>query len=109
MDKTLNRKTRFLDLFSTKANSKALFYTCSLLTFQQFTGISILIMYTEGIFASTRSTFDPSICAIIIGIVQLLASTVTPIIVDRFGRRILLIISGLGSAASLVIFFCDWM
>ncbi|XP_057340468.1 facilitated trehalose transporter Tret1-like isoform X3 [Microplitis mediator] len=68
----LNRKATIMDLFKVKANLKALFITCALVTFQQMSGL-----------------------------VQLFGSCVNPLVVDRLGRRILLIISGTGSALSL--------
>ncbi|KAG8035363.1 hypothetical protein G9C98_006809 [Cotesia typhae] len=66
------------------------------------TGINVVLFYSENIFASAgNSGISSSIETIIVGIVQFLASGVTPLVVDRLGRKILLIISGTGTAISL--------
>lgn len=70
------------------------------------TGINVVLFYSENIFASAgNSGISSSIETIIVGIVQFLASGVTPLVVDRLGRKILLIISGTGTAISLVSFY----
>ncbi|XP_057339495.1 uncharacterized protein LOC130676995 [Microplitis mediator] len=97
-----NKEATITDLFTVKANFKALVFTCLLVIFQQMTGINVVLFYSENIFASAgNSGISSSIETIIVGIVQLIASCVTPLVVDRLGRRILLIISGTGTALSL--------
>lgn len=44
---------------------------------------------------------DPEIATIIVGIVQVLASCCTPLVVDRLGRKIILLVSAGGMAISL--------
>lgn len=90
------------DLFTVKANFKALLLTCAGVSFQQLTGINVVLFYAQSIFVSTGSTIDPALCTIIVGVVQVCASGVTPIVVDRLGRRILLIASGVGTAIATV-------
>ncbi|XP_057340469.1 facilitated trehalose transporter Tret1-2 homolog isoform X4 [Microplitis mediator] len=98
----LNRKATIMDLFKVKANLKALFITCALVTFQQMSGIVVVLLYSELIFASAGNVgISSSLETIIVGLVQLFGSCVNPLVVDRLGRRILLIISGTGSALSL--------
>lgn len=95
----------WLDLLHVKANFKALMYTCVLVTGQQLSGINVVLLYSETIFRSASDPdggLDPSISTIIVGVVQLLASCVTPLVVDRLGRRLLLVISGVGEVTSLV-------
>lgn len=54
------------------------------------------------IFQAAHSALPDSISTLIVGSVQVVASGVTPVIVDRLGRRMLLITSGVGEIASLV-------
>ncbi|XP_044594914.1 facilitated trehalose transporter Tret1-1-like [Cotesia glomerata] len=97
-----SKEAKITDLFTIKANFKALIFTCLLVIFQQMTGINVVLFYSENIFASAgNSGISSSIETIIVGIVQFLASGVTPLVVDRLGRKILLIISGTGTAISL--------
>ncbi|XP_025153422.1 facilitated trehalose transporter Tret1-2 homolog [Harpegnathos saltator] len=92
------------DLFKVKANRKALIYTCALVSFQQLTGINFVLFYMEKIFIAAASSDEPTKEApIIIGAVQMLASAVTPVVVDRLGRRMLLVLSGIGTAISLCV------
>ncbi|XP_012255543.1 facilitated trehalose transporter Tret1-2 homolog isoform X2 [Athalia rosae] len=92
----------FMSLFRVRANSKALMLTSALVAFQQFTGINIVLFYTGDIFNSTGTALSSAISTIIVGCVMLIASCGTPIFVDRLGRKILLIISGIGQAATLI-------
>lgn len=85
-----------------KANLKALIYTCLLVTFQQCSGINVVLFYMGSIFQAAHSALPDSISTLIVGSVQVVASGVTPVIVDRLGRRMLLITSGVGEIASLV-------
>jgi len=91
-----------------KANFKALLFTCTLVSFQQFTGINVVLFYMQNIFGGAENSVVPKDQApIIIGAVQVLASCATPIVVDWLGRRVLLVFSGIGTTLSLVSnFFC---
>lgn len=98
----MKTQTKLSDLFTVKANFKALIFTCLLASFQQLTGINVVLFYMQSIFAATGSTMDPNVSTIIVGSVQVAASFVTPLIVDRLGRRLLLITSGVGEIVTLV-------
>lgn len=69
--------------------------------FQEFMGIDVVLFYTEDIFRKA-GTENTAVSAIIIGIVQMLSSVVTPLVVDKSGRKILLIISSIGSGITVV-------
>lgn len=74
---------------------KALGLTLLLMVYQQFCGINVVLFYTATIFAATGSSIPPDVSTIIIGVVQIMASGVTPMIVDKYGKRFLLIVSAL--------------
>lgn len=59
--------------------------------FQQFSGINAVIFFSVSIFKSAGSNIDPAVCAIIIGVVQVLATLSAATLVERAGRKILLI------------------
>lgn len=59
-------------------------------------------MYTNKIFASNGSDLDPAICAIIIGALQFLTSCAVPFIIDKLGRKVLLIFGTGGMAIAQV-------
>ncbi|XP_021957140.1 facilitated trehalose transporter Tret1-2 homolog [Folsomia candida] len=79
-----------------------------LLFFQQMTGIEVILIFTVYIFQSARVRMDPNICTIIVGFVQIVATFMSALLVDKAGRRLLLIVSQLGVSVAmmaLLIFF----
>jgi facilitated trehalose transporter len=68
--------------------------TFTLLIFQQVSGIDAIIFYTVSIFHSAGSQLEDHIATITVGLVQLVANFVSIFIVDRAGRKPLLIASG---------------
>jgi len=102
LDEAFREQASISDLFKVKANFKATIYTCSMVVFQQFTGINVVLFYMQKIFIAAGSAIPTEQSPIVIIIVQLLASALTPLIVDKAGRKILLVFSGIGEAVSLV-------
>ncbi|CAH0597623.1 unnamed protein product [Chrysodeixis includens] len=83
------------------SNFKAFYISCALVFFQQFSGINAVLFYMTNIFEAAGSALDSAIATIIIGVVQVIASCITPFVVDRLGRRLLLLISAFGTAVGL--------
>ncbi|XP_060822248.1 facilitated trehalose transporter Tret1-like [Bombus pascuorum] len=102
IDEAFKSKAKIGDLFNVKANLKALIYTSLLVAFQQCSGINVVLFYMGSIFQAAHSALPDSISTLIVGSVQVVASMVTPVIVDRLGRRLLLITSGVGEIVSLI-------
>lgn len=90
----------FFDIFRSKALKKAFFISLGLMVFQQFSGIIAILYYAQAIFEQAGVNLDPIICSIIIGVVQLGVAFVTPLVVDRLGRKMLLLISSVGMVIS---------
>ena len=95
-------KVRIADLSVTTPKAKAVRIILGLMTFQQLTGIDAVIYYSVDIFNDAGSSLSSSVCTIIVGMLQLISTYITSIIIDRSGRRILLILSELGMAVSLL-------
>ena len=53
------------------------------------------------IFKMAGVNFDPSLATIVVGIIQFVATILSAVLVDKAGRRILLLVSGIGMAASM--------
>ena len=72
--------------------------------FQQITGINTVIYYAPKIFEfSGFSTASSAIAAtLIVGIVNVLATVISVWLLDRVGRRILLLVGSMGMAVSLI-------
>ncbi|XP_044754524.1 facilitated trehalose transporter Tret1-like isoform X1 [Coccinella septempunctata] len=96
-------KAGFMDIFATKGLTKAFIISLSLVFFQQFSGINVIIFYAQDVFAAAGSKLAPEISAILIGVVQILSSGATPILVERSGKRLLLLISATGMTLSLTV------
>jgi len=95
-------KVRIADFSFTTPGAKAVRIILGLMTFQQLTGIDAVIYYSVGIFNEAGSSLSSSVCSIIFGMLQFVSTCITSVIVDRAGRRILLIWSELGMAVSLL-------
>ncbi|KAJ9592816.1 hypothetical protein L9F63_015507, partial [Diploptera punctata] len=65
-----------------------------LLIFQQVSGIDSIIFYTVSIFKSAGSQVDEYLATILVGLIQLIANFLSLFVVDRAGRKPLLIASG---------------
>ncbi|XP_053619872.1 facilitated trehalose transporter Tret1 isoform X2 [Plodia interpunctella] len=97
---SMEKTATIMDVFH-GANFKAFYISCALVFFQQFSGINAVLFYMTSIFDAAGAGIDSAYATIIIGAVQVVASGITPIVVDRLGRRILLMISSCGAAVGL--------
>uniref|UniRef100_U5EUX1 Facilitated trehalose transporter Tret1 n=1 Tax=Corethrella appendiculata TaxID=1370023 RepID=U5EUX1_9DIPT len=95
-------ETSIKDLVTNATNRSALIISLLLMFFQQFSGINAVIFYTVPIFQSAGSTMDPSVCAIVVGVVQVVMTVASSLLIDRAGRRILLIGSALSMGICLI-------
>lgn len=62
-----------------------------------------MLNYTAVIFRESGSSISPELSAIIVGFIQLLGTYCATLLVDRFGRKILLVFSATGTSLCL---FC---
>lgn len=95
-----NSQGSIKDLIYNKGLMKALGVTLILVALQQSSGIVAVASYTQTIFEEAGSSIPSEISSIITGVFQVVGSFVPPFIVDRWGRRILLITSSLGITVS---------
>nr|XP_023013453.1 facilitated trehalose transporter Tret1-like [Leptinotarsa decemlineata] len=101
-------KASFFDIFKSKGLTKALFLSVSLVVWQQLSGINIILFYAQDVFTDAGVSLAPEICTILIGIVQVISSGATPLLVEKRGKRFLLILSGIGmtlAQAAMAYFF----
>ncbi|KAH8277048.1 hypothetical protein KR026_004346 [Drosophila bipectinata] len=82
-----------LDLFSSRGSRNGLIISVLLMVFQQFSGINAVIFFTESIFKSSGSTLDSSVCSIIVGVVQVIMTLCSSLLIERAGRKMLLLFS----------------
>jgi len=82
---------------------KPMLISIALMFFQQFSGINAVVFYSVTIFQLAGSSIDRFVSSISIGVVQLVCTLLSAFLVDRAGRRVLLMISGSLMAVSLAI------
>lgn len=90
-----NNPVAFTSAITKKTAIKALIICYALMVFQQLSGINAVIFNTASIFSSAGASIAPTIASIIIGVIQVAATFVSSLIVDKLGRRILLLFSAL--------------
>lgn len=105
-----NRNTgKYLDLFTVKSNRKALYIMMGSRGAQQFSGTIAIIFYAQIIFKEAGDSISPAVASIIYFSVQLVLSGVCSVIVDKTGRKPLMIISVIGTGLALFtegMYFC---
>ncbi|XP_069688588.1 facilitated trehalose transporter Tret1-like [Periplaneta americana] len=103
-EEQMKQRGRPRDLVATRGTRRALLVMIGLLFFQQFGGVTAILSNTQQIFDITPgSTLTSSESAIVVGVIQIIASLVTSSAVERLGRRPLLLTSALGCCVSLAV------
>ncbi len=73
----------------------------ALMFFQQFSGINAVMFYSNDIFEESGSSLNPSYATIIVSSSMTLATIFGSSVIDKLGRKILLLVSGIGHVLSL--------
>lgn len=84
-----------------------IFIGIMLSVFQQFVGINVVLYYAGNIFRNLGASTDSSLLqTIIVGAINLLFTVVAILMVDRFGRKPLMIIGALAMGVSMTCLGC---
>jgi facilitated trehalose transporter len=83
-------------------NLRPFFLSLTIMFFEEFCGISTIIFHSGTIFKNSGSNIDRHLSTIIVGLVQLVFTCIAMIIVDKTGRRKLLLLSSSIMLISLV-------
>ncbi|XP_018325630.1 facilitated trehalose transporter Tret1-like [Agrilus planipennis] len=87
-----------LQSFKKRETKIATSVSIGLMFFHQACGINAIVFYASSIFAAAgidESVLSPGISAIIVGIAQVVGNCASTLLIERLGRRTLLILSGL--------------
>lgn len=82
-----------LEHLKEKATRKAFLIILTQFFFFQFTGINAVLFYTTPIFLEANIQLDAGIASIIVVSSQIIGTSFSAILVDRFGRRVMLFAS----------------
>ncbi|XP_017464771.1 PREDICTED: facilitated trehalose transporter Tret1 isoform X1 [Rhagoletis zephyria] len=102
VEESMANKGTFIDIVKNPGNRKALIISAGLVAFQQLSGINVVLFNSQSIFEGANTGLDPAIATIIVGCVQVGSSGLTPIIADRMGRKVILLISAFFMSVGLV-------
>ncbi|XP_017047673.1 facilitated trehalose transporter Tret1 [Drosophila ficusphila] len=82
--------------FAEGKNRKAFLIGIGLISFNQLCGCFAMLIYTAVIFQQAGSSLSPTVAAIVVGAIQLLGTYASYVLVERLGRKILLVVSAVG-------------
>lgn len=103
VDQPAHRQERLLQA----AYRRPVFLTCALAVFNQLTGINAILYYAPKIFVMAGASHDSSLLqSISIGGTLLLFTIVAMFVIDRFGRRVLLLVGSVGMTVCLATVAC---
>ncbi|XP_011160654.3 facilitated trehalose transporter Tret1 [Solenopsis invicta] len=101
-----NKNLPFADVikeFRTPYIWKAQILVSMLFTYHQMCGMNIVLFYMETILRNAKVTvIEPSVIVIIVTAIGIIGCMLSIFLIDKFGRRILMIISSLAVAISLI-------
>ncbi|KAF2894808.1 hypothetical protein ILUMI_11365 [Ignelater luminosus] len=96
-----NRSTLW-EFLSKEEYRRSLIIIIGVKSLQQLSGATAIDSYTQTIIETSGSSISSEISSIIAGLVQLPAAFLAAVLVDRMGRKPLMIISALGCATALI-------
>lgn len=102
-EKEARNRGSLKDMLTSPLAVKALVISTGLVSFQQLGGICVVLFYTETIFQAAGSSMSASLSAVIVGTVMLIMSFCIMPIMDRAGRRVLLLVSTCVDALSILV------
>ncbi|XP_045780681.1 facilitated trehalose transporter Tret1-like [Maniola jurtina] len=97
----LSNKKDWQELFSIRSNSRALFIVVGINILQHCSGIAPILFFASIIFDMAGSKIDASLSMIIIAEFQLIGTSISSVLIERAGRKKLLIISSANCSLSM--------
>lgn len=85
------KKSSLIDILKRRSTIKSILISWGLTLLQQTTGVHAVVFYAHFIFDQTGSSINSSLASIIIGGIQIVTTILSSLIVDKLGRRLLLI------------------
>lgn len=101
--KEKEQQISFSESIKKRATKISLLVCFGLMFFQQLSGINAVVFYVGSIFEQTGSSLSPTNATILVGVMQVIATFVSSLIVDKFGRKVLLVGSDFLMAVSAIL------
>ncbi|XP_076265652.1 facilitated trehalose transporter Tret1-like [Rhynchophorus ferrugineus] len=106
LEEAKRNKTKFSDFIHCKVTVKGLIVCFGLMILQQLSGVNAVLFYANKIFTQGGGSMSPETSSILVGTVQVIATLTSTLLVDRAGRKILLIASDFVMCISLASLGC---
>ncbi|XP_013135239.1 PREDICTED: facilitated trehalose transporter Tret1-like [Papilio polytes] len=103
VNENMKEKSRWKDLVAVGGNKKGLIILLGIYFTQQFCGSTAIIAYAQQIFGAAEGGLGAKESCILFGTVQLLTSAISSQLVDRLGRKPLLLVSSCGVGIANII------
>ncbi|RZF43733.1 hypothetical protein LSTR_LSTR009156 [Laodelphax striatellus] len=103
MENQKRNQASFMDVISDKVILKAFVLSLGMMVFQQLSGVNAVIFYSGQIFESAGSSLSSQMASIVIGVMQVSATYCSTLLVERTGRRFLLLLSDSVMAICLLV------
>ncbi|KAL0901711.1 hypothetical protein ABMA27_006896 [Loxostege sticticalis] len=103
VNENMKEKSRWKDLVTVGGNRKGLMILLGIYFTQQFCGSTAIISYAQQIFGAADGGLGAKESCILFGSVQLLTSAISSQLVDRLGRKPLLLVSSCGVGLANII------
>ncbi|XP_043259065.1 facilitated trehalose transporter Tret1-like isoform X2 [Colletes gigas] len=94
---------RNLKQFLLPSNLKNALITFGLYAFSYASGYNVICAYAEIIVTRTQVSITPNLVVMILGLANIMAGSTTTLVIDRLGRKTLLIISCIGTSIALTV------
>lgn len=93
---------KLMSIFKKKYILKSLYVSCGLILFQQVISVSLVLYYIQPVFVGIAAPNQVHLALITICFIQFLTCGLISLVIDKIGRKILMITSAIGSGLSLV-------
>lgn len=99
----LSESGTYLDIFRIDSNRKACLLILTLRIIHQFSGITAFMLYAQVLLKDATDAVSPKTASILLNLIQLLCAFILYFLVDKLGRKFLLICSTSGVSSILLI------
>lgn len=103
LKESLEASISIKETLTRKTTLRGFLVAFALMFFQQFSGINAIILYTSDIFTSANVQLDSNTAAILVGGFQAGATFLSSLVIDKLGRRVLLLLSSTVMALSTLL------
>uniref|UniRef100_A0A146LHT7 Facilitated trehalose transporter Tret1 n=1 Tax=Lygus hesperus TaxID=30085 RepID=A0A146LHT7_LYGHE len=103
ISKITPKKVNYRVIFQNRVNRKMMIIFCFLYVFNIMSGSTVIMGYASKIFQESDSSLEPNVAAAILATIKFFSSLASIFVIDRTGRRFLVIFSFTIMGASLVV------